>query len=683
MTASTVTAPTPSAESVRTPRRATLVAGRKVTYMPALDGIRAFAVVGVLLYHAGVTWMSGGFLGVDAFFVLSGFLITALLVTEWSGTGGVALLSFWARRARRLLPALFLVLGAVALYAALYAQPAELHGIRIDALASLGYVANWRFVFSGQGYFDQFTAPSPLRHMWSLAIEEQFYLVWPLVLLGLLRFLRGRLRVVAVAVAALAGASAALMIVLYNPGHDPSRVYYGTDTRAQSLLIGAFVAVAAGGVPVLGRRLRYLSHSVAIGAVVLLGWMWSHAGENSTRLYQGALTVAAIAVAAVIVSVSQPNSGPLGAVLSLRPLVWIGTISYGLYLWHWPIYLAMTPSRTGLDGNRLTLARIGVSILFATVSYYLVERPIRSGALRRLKMRALAPALAVLVTIAIVVTTAGKPPVSALAAIAAMQKNSKTPPPTLTAEQTRPGAVPPTRVLMVGDSVGWSLANKLGQGDPSLLVWNRGVLGCGITHGGEELIGGVVGEVSENCNNIATEWAQELSEFNPDLVVVLAGAWEVPDHRINGKWLRPGMQEYHDYVLEAFRTAMSQLGARGAQVVLLTSPYFSGEVHDPTRNWTEFQPYRVDVLNGIFREVVADSGGAVKLVDLNAYVSPGGKYTSYLDGVKIRDDGVHFTFEGSAFISKWLAPQLRAIALQHPRSEIERRVRSDDRGYKR
>jgi peptidoglycan/LPS O-acetylase OafA/YrhL len=651
--------------------------------MPALDGIRAFAVVAVLLYHAGVSWMSGGFLGVDAFFVLSGFLITALLVTEWSGTGAVALLAFWARRARRLLPALFLVLGAVALYAALYAQPGDLHRIRMDALASLGYVANWRFVFSGQGYFDQFAAPSPLRHMWSLAIEEQFYLVWPLVLLGLLRVLRGRLRIVAIAVAALAAASAALMVVLYDPGHDPSRVYYGTDTRVQSLLIGAFVAVAAGGVPVLGRRVRYVAHAVAIMAVLLLGWMWSHAGENSTRLYQGALTVAALAVATVIVSVSQTKSGPLGAVLSLRPVVWIGTISYGLYLWHWPIYLAMTPTRTGLDGNRLTIARIGVSILFATVSYYLVQRPIRSGALRRIRMRVLAPAMAVLVAIAIVVTTNGKPPVSALAAIAAMQKHSKTPPPTLSAEQARPGAVPPTRVLMVGDSVGWSLANRLGQGDPSLLVWNRGVLGCGITHGGEELIAGVVGKVSDNCNNMASEWAQELSEFNPDVVVMLAGAWEVPDHLIDGQWLRPGMPEYHDYVLQSFQTAVSQLRTRGAQIVLLTSPYFSGQVHDPTRAWPEFEPSRVDVLNGIFRELAADSGGEVKLIDLNAYVSPDGKYTSYLDGVRIRDDGVHSTYAGSALVSKWLSPQLRAIGLDHPRRELQRRVRSDDRGYTR
>ena len=342
---------------LRPERTATLVEGRALSYTPALDGIRAFAVGGVLLYHAGVDWMSGGFLGVDAFFVLSGFLITSLLLGEWAKTGGIALRSFWARRARRLLPALFLVLGGVAVYARVYARPSELSSLRLDAFASLGYVANWRFVFSGQGYFDQFAAPSPLRHMWSLAIEEQFYLVWPVLLLGLLHLFRDRARQLALAVVTLAGLSLVVMLWLYEPGHDPSRVYYGTDTRAQSLLIGAFVAVAAGGIPVLGRRVRNWVHGAALVAVCVLGWMWCTANESSTWLYQGGLTVAAVAIATVIVSVTQRRSGPLGAVLSLSPLVWVGTISYGLYLWHWPIYLAMTPAWTGLDGAGLVLAR--------------------------------------------------------------------------------------------------------------------------------------------------------------------------------------------------------------------------------------------------------------------------------------------------------------------------------------
>ncbi len=208
-------------------------------YRPGLDGLRAFAVVAVILYHGDVSWARGGFLGVDVFFVLSGFLITSLLLTEHGATGRVDLGRFWSRRARRLLPALFGVLLGVALYAATWGHPTELGRIRGDGIASLLYVSNWRFVLDGSSYFSLFQAPSPLAHTWSLAIEEQWYLLWPLVLLGLLRVLKVRLNLVALTCGALAAGSAVLMAALFHSGADPSRAYYGTDTRAQALLIGA------------------------------------------------------------------------------------------------------------------------------------------------------------------------------------------------------------------------------------------------------------------------------------------------------------------------------------------------------------------------------------------------------------------------------------------------------------
>ena len=201
------------------------------------------AVAAVLLYHGDISWARGGYLGVDAFFVLSGFLITSLLLAEWRGDGRIALSAFWARRARRLLPALFLVLAAVAAYGAVIAAPAELAHLRSDGLSALGYVANWGQIFSHQSYFESFAAPSPLRHTWSLAIEEQFYLVWPLLVAGVLRCRRGSIRSLGAVTGALLAASAVWMIVLYKPGVDPTRVYYGTDTRAQSLLMGALLAI--------------------------------------------------------------------------------------------------------------------------------------------------------------------------------------------------------------------------------------------------------------------------------------------------------------------------------------------------------------------------------------------------------------------------------------------------------
>ena len=238
----------------------------RLAYMPALDGIRALAVAAVLLYHGEVSWAQGGYLGVDAFFVLSGFLITSLLLAEWRGEGRIALSAFWARRARRLLPALFLVLAGVAVYGAVVAAPVELDQLRRDGLSALGYVANWGQIFSHQSYFQSFAAPSPLRHTWSLAIEEQFYLVWPLLVAGVLRWRRGSFRSLTMITGALLVASATWMVLLYTPGADPTRVYYGTDTRAQSLLMGALLAL------VLARRRRPMGDAATR---VLHGGHWS------------------------------------------------------------------------------------------------------------------------------------------------------------------------------------------------------------------------------------------------------------------------------------------------------------------------------------------------------------------------------------------------------------------------
>ena len=207
---------------------------RGLRYMPALDGFAALAVLAVLLYHGNVSWAHGGYFGVDAFFVLSGFLITGLLLAEWRDEGGINFKQFWVRRARRLLPALALVVVAVAIYAARYAMPIELHQLRRDALSTIGYVANWSQIFAHQSYFEQFAAPSALKHTWSLAIEEQFYLVWPLLVFAAMRLGRGSKKVLLGGCLVLATASAIEMAVLYSPGHDPSPRRTTAPTPARS-----------------------------------------------------------------------------------------------------------------------------------------------------------------------------------------------------------------------------------------------------------------------------------------------------------------------------------------------------------------------------------------------------------------------------------------------------------------
>ena len=388
-------------------------------YLPALDGLRALAVGGVLAYHLGFGWASGGYLGVDLFFVLSGFLITSLLLEEWVTTQGIRLVAFWARRARRLLPALFMVLVAVVVFVALYGRlgPAgsasqfDLAGLRGDALATLFYVANWHSIFAHQSYFAQFASPSPFEHTWSLAIEEQFYLVWPPVLLGLVTLAKRRWRQVGMVVA-VAGAcgSAALMAALYNSGTSLTRVYFGTDTHLFSMLAGATVAMVAASRPQPGPR---GAGRVARGGAPLRGrargLLGRGRGAEPARprrprdwMFRGGFVVCAALAAVVIADVRQFHLGPLGALLAVRPLRWIGTISYGIYLWHWPIFVFCDPARTGLSGAPLDLLRVGLTVGVAAVSYYAVERPIRQRRPGGWVRFALAPA-AIVATGALVV----------------------------------------------------------------------------------------------------------------------------------------------------------------------------------------------------------------------------------------------------------------------------------------
>ncbi len=373
-----------------------------------------------MAYHLGFGWASGGYLGVDLFFVLSGFLITSLLLEEWGASARIRLGAFWGRRARRLLPALFLVLIAVALYAVVngrFSSPTtggaaiDLEGLRGDALATLLYVANWHAIFSHQSYFAQFSTPSPLQHTWSLAIEEQFYLVWPLVIVGLLKWSPKRWRSVGLGLC-IAGvlASATAMAVLYHPGGDPSRVYYGTDTRAFDLLAGAAVAFLVANRPQPGPRARALLHRAAIPAVAILAVFWFTAGTATgmptTLMFWGGFLGCAVLAAVIIADVRQLDRGALGTVLAVRPLGWIGTISYGLYLWHWPIFVYLNSARTGLSGAELDLARVGLTFAVASASYYLVERPIRRRKLSGSTWRLLAPAAAVMTVVVVIAGTA-------------------------------------------------------------------------------------------------------------------------------------------------------------------------------------------------------------------------------------------------------------------------------------
>jgi peptidoglycan/LPS O-acetylase OafA/YrhL len=354
---------------------------RQKRYVPGLDGLRAVAVLAVIAYHLGVPWAPGGMLGVGVFFTLSGYLITDLLLSHWRRVGHLDLAHFWLRRARRLLPALFFMLAVVSAWVAI-ADAGQLETFRRQALGAILYFSNWAAIVQHGSYFARFAPPLPLDHLWSLAIEEQFYLVWPWLLwLGLWAARRHQLAAMTLA---LGTVSALAMGLLYHPGFDPTRVYEGTDTRAFGLLVGAALAMVwpignlRRDVPAAARNLLDGLGGVGLAAIALLVW---RSDPYSPFLYRGGMVLLTIATAAVVVAVVHPATR-LSRVLGWGPLLWVGVRSYGIYLWHWPIIVLTSPADVPVGWLR-AIVQVAATLAIAALSWRFVEEPIRRGTLGR------------------------------------------------------------------------------------------------------------------------------------------------------------------------------------------------------------------------------------------------------------------------------------------------------------
>ncbi|ANX13685.1 hypothetical protein ABE41_016880 [Fictibacillus arsenicus] len=356
----------------------------KNRYITGLDGLRAIAVLAVIAYHLNFDWAAGGLLGVTVFFVLSGYLITDLLIAEFVTTNRINFKNFWIRRARRLLPAMFTMLLVVITWVTIFEQ-SMLDRLEEDTVAAILYVSNWWYIFQDLSYFESFGPPSLLTHFWSLAVEEQFYILWPLliVLVLKLKVKEGSLFSIILLGAI---ASAAAMTMLYEPGTDPSRVYYGTDTRVFSLLLGASLAVIWPSRKLstsLPSEIRWKLDFVGLFALSFIFYMFWSSDQYQEFLYQGGMVAISVASLLVVAVIVHPSS-KLNTWLSFKPLRWIGVRSYGIYLWHFPV-IVLTSPQWGADSPSLvrTAFQLFLILVLASLSWMFIENPIRKGALTK------------------------------------------------------------------------------------------------------------------------------------------------------------------------------------------------------------------------------------------------------------------------------------------------------------
>ena len=366
--------------------------GSSAAYRPGLDGIRAIAVAGVIAYHLDATWMPGGLLGVGVFFTLSGYLITSILVRAWERHGTMRLGRFWLARARRLLPAVFLMLAAVLLATALV-RSGQLGDTAWQTLFAAFYVANWGDIVTGDSYFDATSGFGPLDHLWSLSIEEQFYLVWPLALWGLILLTRARRVVMGAVTLVLAGGSFTALALIATPALDNTRAYEGTDTRAGALLVGAALALLwRGGIYATAsadataaaapaRKAPWWLDAVGAAGLVGIVALMATMPDHTLALYRWGLLALSIATAALVAAAAHPHSLTARA-LGTPPLRWIGERSYGIYLWHLPVIVFLPQAMAGGSPWVRSLIAIGITVALAAISWTVIEDPIRRHGFR-------------------------------------------------------------------------------------------------------------------------------------------------------------------------------------------------------------------------------------------------------------------------------------------------------------
>lgn len=600
---------------------------KSMGYQPSLDGLRAISVIAVMLYHAGFGWMSGGFFGVEVFFVVSGYLITSLLLDEREKNQRISLEQFWIRRARRLFPALVTMLVAVAVWGLVFGSSEQQSTLRRDLPWSIFYLGNWGQIVGSVPYFSS-SDPPLLRHLWSLAVEEQWYIIWPLVFVGAMTIGAGRIRrrghvFVAVAAAVMLGTSLAHGDVSNNA------LYLSTLTRSSGLLLGAGCAFLwrPWRLALPSARLGRWLDPLAAGAVALLICIMAVASLQAGYVSIWLLPIVSILSMVVIGCVVYPTASGIRSILGWVPLAQIGQRSYGLYLWHWPIFVIGHVYHSG-SWPKFILA-MGVTVVVSEASYRYIETPIRKGAIghwlrtsrnaigaeraRRSRFSAIGGAAALTVAVVLLAAYAsvdhfdpakggddvefvspgvgessstsplgsaaatGAPitdPVTGATVLPAVTTPTATALPTTTSATPTTLATLPRRVVVVGDSQAHSLAVNLPDGiDNTFRISDGSVEGCGVYDTGSVISArSSFNRSFDDCAGWASEWGRAAASADAQIALVVLGAWDVFDLELADRTLIFGTAETDAYYLAQVQTGIDALIASGARVALLEVP---------------------------------------------------------------------------------------------------------------
>jgi peptidoglycan/LPS O-acetylase OafA/YrhL len=620
-------------------------------FFPGLEGLRGLAVLAVLFFHGGFSWAKGGFLGVSTFFTLSGFLITTNILRRGEHSGGLSLRDFWNRRFRRLLPAAIAAIALAALYTAVAGDPTQRQNFSGDSISSLVYVANWHFIFSGQAYAALFSVPSALLHFWSLAIEEQFYLLFPLLAVVVFKLKLRRLPFGLILTALLA-ASIWCTLAL---GLSDNAIYLGTETRAGEILIGAIFAV----IMTPRRTTRLTTDRSNLGAVTAVTGIialiiaiaaYSTVGQNTRWLYRGGLTAFALISLALIAAAITPV-GLVRTILASKPLRSLGLISYGVYLYHWPIFLWLSPENTNLSAVQLFLPRVAISIALATASFHLLERPIKNGRrlLRIPTLGAMIVSTAVITVASIIISVTA--PASSLDFPTELKK--------LTSIANAAQTVHPTapRYAMFGDSTAFKtdigLVPAMSANGAMVPVVGGSMPGCPLVLGLAVAQPNSAEKESERVPAQGCDWHRKwpafLAEHPVDAAVVMFGPWEVLPHRIaeTGELQQPGDLEYDRLLRQAIIEATDLLAANVGTVIWVTPiPSRLGKGARVPQAWQRY--------SGMLRNIQRIRPDTMRVIDLAGWYASAG-----LDDRVERPDGFHLSPDAARRVAdQFLVPEI-------------------------